>query len=128
MNLVTKQLGTNINDIYSIFRKQYYLICDKGFVKSGITSRDSIQEELMEVLFAGLVNVNYDSEKDKIDNVEFLTTKTSIANKETFFTALSYGDAGHVVKKALKGETNITSDIMTDTVLGLLINNKLDNN
>ena len=128
MNLVTKQLGTNINDTYSIFRKQYYLICDKGFVKSGITSRDSLQEELMEVLFAGLININYDPDKDKIDNVEFLTTKTSIANKETFFTALSYGDAGHVVKKALKGETNITSDIMTDTVLGLLINNKLDNN
>lgn len=127
MRRVVQQCGNNINDIYLIFRKQYYTICDKGFVKTGITSKSSIQEELMEVLFMGLTTVKYDEAKDKIESIEYLTTKTSIARKESFFTTLSYGDAGSAVKKALKGDNKISDDIMTDTVLGLLINNKLDN-
>ena len=45
---------------------------------------------------------------------------------DSFYTILSYGWSGRVVKKALQGEAGLKNDLMTETVLGLLLNDKLD--
>ena len=47
-------------------------------------------------------------------------------NNNPFYTMLSYGYSSRVVSKALRGEAVLKDDIMTDTVLGMLIHNKLD--
>lgn len=40
---------------------------------------------------------------------------------------LSYGYGARIVNKAIKGDINLSDDIITNTVLGLLLNDKLDN-
>ena len=47
-------------------------------------------------------------------------------DNDSFFTLLSYGYSGRVVSRALKGNIELKGDASTRTVLGLLLNNKLD--
>ena len=53
---------------------------------------------------------------------------TSITNNKSksFFTALSFGWSESAVDKAIRGELNLEKDTMTETVLGLLLNDNLD--
>ncbi|MCF0116191.1 MAG: hypothetical protein HUJ56_12650, partial [Erysipelotrichaceae bacterium] len=125
MGRVISRLGDDIRDIYIIFRKQFYTLVEKGYQKNGV-SPNANQEELCEMLFISLINVDYDYEDDKINDIEYLGTNSGIMNNNSFYTMLSYGYAGRVVAKALRGEAVLKDDVMTDTVLGLLINNKLD--
>ena len=126
MNHVISALGSNINDIYLIFRKQFYTLTDKGFVSSGLSDLHATQEELIELLFAGLTDVTVDPDTNKIEEIEYLGTQSGVLNKKSFYTVLSYGYSSRVVSKALKGDLNLSGDVMTETILGLLLNNKLD--
>ena len=128
MNHVISELGSNLNDIYLIFRKQFYTLTDNGFIKSGVSDLGATQEELIELLFTGLTNVTYDPKTAKIEEIEYQGTQTSVLNKKSFYTVLSYGYSSRVVSKALKGDLNLSGDVITETILGLLLNNKLDDN
>lgn len=125
MGSVISGLGNNLNDAYLIFRKQFYTLT-KGFNKEGLTELDSTQEELIELLFTGLTRTTYDPKKNAVEEVEYLGTNRAISSKESFFTTLSFGYSSKVVNKALKGEVGLSGDLMSETVLGLLMNNKLD--
>lgn len=126
MNHIIAELGSNINDIYLIFRKQFYTLTDGGFVSTGLSDLHATQEELIELLFTGLTDVSVDPETQKIEDIQYLGTQSSVLNKKSFYTVLSYGYSSRVVSKALKGELNLSGDVMTETILGLLLNNKLD--
>ena len=126
MGRVVSRLRDNIQDMYVIFRKQYYtLIAGWDYDKEGL-GPGSIQEELCEMLFISLLNVDYDEDTEKIRDIQYLGTNSGIMNNGSFYTMISYGYASRVVSKALKGDSELKRDVMTDTVLGLLIQNKLD--
>ena len=126
MNHVISELGSDINSIYLIFRKEFYSLMDNCFAKTGLVDLNSIQEELVELLFRGLTSVTYDPKSLKIQEIEYQGTQTSVLNRKSFYTVLSYGYSSRVVGKAMKGEVNISGDVMTDTILGLLLNDQLD--
>ena len=125
---VISELGTNLNDIYLIFRKQFYTLTDNDFIKKGLSDLSATQEELIEMMFAGLTRTDYDPKTLKIDQVEYLGAHNSTLSKKSFFTVLSYGYSSKVVEKAIKGDINLADDVMTNTILGLLLNDKLDEN
>ena len=126
MQHVVNVFGPDINAIYLVFRKQFYTLVDGGFVKTGLSNLHSVQEELIELLFTGLIKVDYDPVKDKIEEIEYQGNNTAVLNKKSFYTILSYGFSSKVVGKALKGDLNLDGDVMTDTVLGLLLNDKIN--
>lgn len=126
MKRVSSDLGNDISSIYNIFRKQYYTLMDNGFLKNGYVSPGAMQEEMVELVFAGLTKVSREDKKGEISEVEFLGTQNSILGRKSFFTTLSYGWSNQIVSKAIKGNLDIEGDIMTETVLGLLLNDKLD--
>lgn len=127
MNHVIPGMKNNLNDIYLIFRKQFYTLYDSGFLSTGLTDLHSTQEELVELLFRGLIDIETDPTTNQIEQIKYLGTQSGTLNKESFYTVLSYGYSSRVVAKALKGELNLFGDVMTETVLGLLLNNELDN-
>ena len=127
MNNVISELGPKrLNDIYLIFRKQFYTLTDKDFLKSGTTTFSSTQEDIIELLFTGLINITYDPKTAQIEDLEYMGTQTSVLSKKSFYTVLSYGYSSRVVSKALRGELNLGNDVMTGVILGLLLNNQLD--
>lgn len=128
MRQVASDLGGNINGIFNIFRKQYYSLTDPGYLKNGFVDPGSMQEEIVELVFAGLVNVMRDENTEEIEAIDYLGTQNAILNRKSFFTTLSYGWSSRIIGKALKGELNLEGDTMTETVLGLLLNDKLDKN
>lgn len=123
---VISELGTDLNTIYLIFRKQLYSLTDGDFAKTGISSYSSTQEEIIELLFTGLTKVVYDPKTSKIDEIEYQGTQQSVLNRDSFYTALSYGYSSRIVDKALKGEIHLEGDVMTNTILGLLLQDQLD--
>lgn len=127
MNHVIAELGTNINDIYTIFRKQFYSLTDSDFISKGVTSPGSTQEEIIELVYTGLTKTDYNPNTSKIDQIQYLGVQNSILNGNSFYTMLSYGYGARIVNKAIKGDINLSDDIITNTVLGLLLNDKLDN-
>lgn len=126
-------LGSDLREIYLIFRSQFYSLQDDSFVQLNedyipeITtlSDHTTQEELVETLFISLINVKRDK-SNNVDEVEYLGTLGGTLNNDSFYTVLSYGYSGKVISKALKGQIHLADDTMTETVLGLLLNNKLD--
>ena len=62
-----------------------------------------------------------------IKHVDYIVSQKSILNKKSFYTVLSFGYSSKIVDKAIKGDVNLDGDVMTNAVLGLLLNNKLDN-
>lgn len=117
---------TDIPTIYALFRKQFYEIEDGDFYSKGYVDDHTIQEELCEMLFCSLIKVDVDPKTEAIKNVSFLGTQGGIMGTNSFYTTLSYGYASRIVSKALKGEIDMADDRMTETVLGLLLNNQLD--
>lgn len=118
----------DINTAFNIFRRQFYVLNNAKYEKTGIVEPDWMQEEILELVFAGLMDVEIDPKTDKIKEIEYQGTHNSILGRDSFFTTLSYGYSSRVMSKALRGELNLSSDIMTETVLGLLLNDQLDNN
>ena len=83
---------------------------------------------MVEMLFISLIDVEYNTKSLAIDNIKFLGTCSGIENSKSFYTLLSYGNASKIIGKTIKGDITLKDDIMTETVLGLLLNNKLDEN
>lgn len=126
-NRMIKVLSPKMNDIYYIFRRQFYelQVNDQNFTELSV---NTIPEEMVEMLFISLVDVEYNTKNLNIDNIKFLGTCSGIENSKSFYTLLSYGNASKIINKTIKGEYKLKDDIMTETVLGLLLNNKLDEN
>lgn len=125
-NRMIKVLSPNMTDIYYIFRRQFYeLQVSPDFVEKGLDLH-VVPEEMVEMLFISLVDVEYDSKSSTVDTIKFLGTCSGIENSKSFYTLLSYGNASKIIGKTIKGEITLKDDIMTETVLGLLLNNKLD--
>jgi hypothetical protein len=126
MRQVAADLGDDVNSIFNIFRRQFYSLNNPSYLKSGQVEPGDMQEEIVELAFAGLTNIEHDPETNKVENVEYQGTQNSILNRKSFFTTLSYGWSNRIISRALKGELNLEGDTMTETVLGLLLNDKLD--
>ena len=126
MRVASNELGGDISSIFAIFRDQYYSLTSKSFQKDHTVSPGDMQEEIVELVFAGLTKIIPDVEKGKIASVEYQGTQTAVLDRNSFFTTLSYGWSGRVVKKAVSGDLALSNDIMTDTILGLLLHDKLD--
>ena len=62
----------------------------------------------------------------KIKDIEFRGTNSGIMDNNSFYTVLSWGFASKAVSKAMSGELKMKGDLMTETILGLLLNDKLD--
>lgn len=127
MNFVTNVFGNDINSVYTIFRKQFYSITDRDYLTTGLSDLHATQEELVELLFTGLILKNYDPTTFKLEQLEYRGLRNSVLGRKSFYTVLGFGYSSQVVAKAIKGEINLTDDVMTETILGLLINDKLDN-
>lgn len=122
---VFMELGpSKLNDVYTIFRKQFYTLIDKNYLSKGYVSSSSSQEELIELLFVSIISKKTDDTSD-IKELEYRGVHNAIMNKSSFYTALSYGYSRRSVEKSIEGKSDLTGDVMTETVLGLLLDNKL---
>jgi hypothetical protein len=127
INKVMREFGDDIRSSYLIFRNQLYSIIDKDFrVNKVLNTPGSIQEEIIEMLFISLSRVTYDEKTNKVKSIEFRGTNNGIMDNDSFYTVLSWGYASKAVSKALSGELKMKGDLMTETILGLLLNDKLD--
>lgn len=130
---VLRGFGSDVSSSYIIFRKQMYSLIDPGYltiedgrpVESALGS-GSVQEEIIELIFISLCRVDFDEKKGEINNLEFISTNMAIRSRDSFYTVLSWGWAADAVSKSFKGDLKIKKDIMTETILGLLLNDKLD--
>lgn len=127
MGSVTSELGDDISGAFNIFRSQFYTLNSNEYVKSGVVSDSDMQEEILEIVFAALTRVDRNP-KGNISEMEYQGTQRAILGRKSFFTSLSYGWSSKVIGKALRGEVNMQDDLLTETVLGLLLNDKLDKN
>ncbi len=126
MNQVASDLGDDISSIFNIFRKQFYTLNNPKFANTDVVEPDWMQEEIIELVFAGLVKQNINPDTEKLESVDYRGTHKSILGRESFFTTLSYGYSSKVLSRAMKGELNMKGDLMTDVVLGMLFDDKLD--
>lgn len=128
MNNVASDLGNDLDTIFNIFRRQFHTLNSKDYLSKGVVSSSDMQEEILELVFAGLIKEIKNPETGKLDEVDYLGTQKAILSRDSFFTTLSYGYSSRVMARAIRGELDIKNDLMTETVLGLLLNDKLDNN
>ena len=126
MRQVSSDLGDDLDAIYNIFRKQYYSLTSNSYQKNGYVDPGDMQEEIVEMVFAGLTNMIYDQKTSKLEEIEYLGTQQAVLNRKSFFTTLSYGWSSKSIDKALRGEVNLEEDVMTTTVLSLLLHDQLD--
>lgn len=130
MGTVTMDLGKDrLSDIFNIFRRQYYSLTSPTYKEYNspdmyVTSSD-MQEEILELIFVGLTKIIRDG-AGKIDDIKYLGTQGSILDRSSFFTTISYGWSNKSIQRALRGEVDLEGDAMTETILGLLIDNNLD--
>lgn len=117
----------DLSSAFNIFRRQFYVLNNAKYEKTEIVEPDWMQEEILELVFAGLISTTVDQKTQKVEDIDYRGTHNSILGRDSFFTTLSYGYSSKVMSKALRGELNLSSDIMTETVLGLLLNDQLDN-
>lgn len=112
--------------IYTIFRKQFYESSSKGYAKDKIIEDGDNREEIIELTYASLTHTEIMS--DGTYDIDYKGVHSGIMDNDSFFTLLSYGYSGKVVNRALKGDIELKADATTKTILGLLLNNQLDNN
>lgn len=124
MGRVIQELGTDLQSVYLIFRKQFYELISSDFSKGNPLGGGDMREELVEMAFIALSNVKQD--EHDVEKIDFLGTYSGVQNNDSFYTLLSYGYSGRVVNKALNGEVELKGDVMSETILGLLLNNSLD--
>jgi len=127
MRQVTSDLGDDISSAFNIFRNQYYMLMSSDFSKTGIVSPGDMPEEILEMVFAGLTRIVRNPRTDQVEEIDYLGTQKAILDRESFFTTLSFGWAGKIIDRAVRGDMKIKDDIMTNVVLGLLLHDKLDN-
>lgn len=126
MRKVASDLGNDISGIFNIFRKQFYSLNNPKYLKTGYVEPSDMQEEVIETVFSGLISEQKDPDTNEIKAIEYQGTQNAILGRKSFFTTLSYGWSSKTVGKALKGEVNLEDDIMTETVLHLILEDKLD--
>lgn len=110
--------------IYSIFRRQFYESSSKSYSKGGIISDGDNREEIAELTYASLTHTEIMSDGTK--DIDYRGVHSGIMDNDSFFTLLSYGYSSRVVNKVIKGELDLKADASTRTIIGLLLNNKLD--
>ena len=110
--------------IYTIFRKQFYESSSASFRSKGIIDDGDNREEIVELTYTSLVHTEIMS--DGTYDIDYKGVHSGIMDNDSFFTLLSYGYSGKVVGRALKGNIELKDDSSTNTVLGLLLNNQLD--
>lgn len=110
--------------IYTIFRKQFYESSSKDYKSKGIIDDGDNREEIVELAYVSLVHTEIMSD-GKYD-IDYKGVHSGIMDNDSFFTLLSYGYSSKVVSRALKGDIELKDDSSTNTVLGLLLNNQLD--
>lgn len=110
--------------IYQIFRKQFYESSSKDYRVDKIISNGDNREEIIELTFVSLTHTEIMSDGSK--DIDYKGVHSGIMDNDSFFTLLSYGYSKSVVNKALRGEIDLKEDASTKTILGLLLNNKLD--
>ena len=93
MGRVIQELGTDLQSIYLIFRKQFYELISSGFAKGDPLGGGDMREELVEMAFIALSNVKQ-TETD-VEKIDFLGTHSGVQNNDSFYTLLSYGYAGN---------------------------------
>lgn len=133
MARVTADMGNDLSGSFQIFRKQFYFLNSPTYDETDLNNPpvvgpSDLPEEILELLFAGLTRVDRNPETGEVELLDYQGTQKVIMNRDSFFTTLSYGWAGKAIGRAMKGELNLDNDIMTETVLGLLLNDKLDKN
>lgn len=116
----------DLNDVYLIFRKQIYTLTDPNFLKTGVTDLHGTQEEIIELLFAGLTTVHYDAKTHALDSISYEGAANSVTQGKSFYTALSFGYGSRIVDRAVRGDINLSGDVMTNVILGLLMSDTLD--
>ena len=126
MDLVLNNLDNDLSMTYLLFRRQVYELLSGDYAKNGVLGDSEMKEEILELLFAGMTRIDRDTKDNSIKEIEFLGSQNSILNKKSFYTVMSYGYGSKNINKAMKGELNLSGDFMTETVLGLLLRNKLD--
>lgn len=104
----------DLNDIYLIFRKQLYTLTDGDFLKTGITSLSGIPEEFVEMLFVGLTSVKFNPKTEAVEEIEYNGAQNSVTGGNSFYTALSFGFGSRIINRAIKGEINLSGDVITN--------------
>lgn len=125
MYSVMQDNPTDVNLAFNIFRRQFYVLNNTEYEQTHIVEPGWMSEEILEILFAGLIDVKTNPNTNQIENANFQGALQGVLNKDSFFTTLSYGYSSKVLAKAIKGDVTLKNDIMTDTVLGLLMNDNL---
>ena len=110
--------------IYTIFRRQFYDSSSKDYHKNKVIDSGDNREEIVELTYVSLTHTEMMS--DGTYDIDYKGVHSGIMDNDSFFTLLSYGYSGKVVSRALKGDIELKGDASTRTVLGLLLNNKLD--
>ena len=110
--------------IYSIFRRQFYESSSKDYAKNKVIGDGDNREEIVELTYVSLTHTEIMS--DGTYDIDYKGVHSGIMDNDSFFTLLSYGYSGKVVSRALKGDIELKADASTKTILGLLLNNKLD--
>lgn len=122
-----RKVTNDLNDpakIYRIFRSQFYYSTSKDYREEGIVSGSDNREEIVELTYVSLVHTTIMT--DGSYDIEYKGVHSGIMDNDSFYTLLSYGYAGKVINRALRGDLDIKEDSSTRTILGLLLNNKLD--
>ena len=104
---------------------QFYEILPSGFNGKEYLRDGADREELIEMAFISLTKVNRNSDSI-IEKIDFQGTNRGVMDSDSFYTLLSYGYSGKIINRALKGTVELKGDAMSSTVLGLLLNNTLD--
>ena len=118
----------DVQSLYTIFRKQFYSIVVDDFgdyTKEEALPGNSIPEEMVELTFRALISGKVSPTKKKLEDIQYFGTTTAAKKNGSFFRMISFQDASAAVKRAIKGEAEFTNDLMTETVLGLLLNSNL---
>ena len=94
------------------------------YAKNKVIGDGDNREEIVELTYVSLTHTEIMS--DGTYDIDYKGVHSGIMDNDSFFTLLSYGYSGKVVSRALKGDIELKADASTKTILGLLLNNKLD--
>jgi GNAT superfamily N-acetyltransferase len=93
-----------------------YLALHRIAIESSYRGK-GVAEEIIEFLFTGLTKITYDPKTQEIEDIEYNGTQKSITRGTSFYTALSYGYGSKVVSGAVKGDVNLSGDVITIIVV-----------
>ena len=128
MFFYAKVFTDDVQGLYMIFRKQFYSISVPGFnnyLEDTTVPSDALPEEMIELAFRAMINGKINKTKKTLEDIQYYGTTATAKKNGSFFRMISFQDSASAVKAAIRGEAEFTNDLMTDTVLGLLLNSNL---